>query len=158
MGQTCSYYTKIMAQIENLGDTCANVSSCAAFQKYLQIKEEDEDEKVFELRLDFVLEFDKAPKLPNEEIASKYFQKTQGLPLSNTSLRSDLVEQNGDLQLYLTRLKLMLWTPCKSITRLGLSLMSRIKVEQLFWTDFIPKHFGIFAQLFFKQPKNDLYM
>ena len=86
-----------MAQIENLGDTCANVSSCAAFRKYLQIKEEDEEEKVFELRLDFVLEFDKAPKLPNEEIASKYFQKTSGLPLSNTSLRSDLVEQNGDL-------------------------------------------------------------
>jgi len=96
--QTCSYSKrKIMAQIENLGDTCANVSSCAAFRKYLQAKEADEDEKVFELRLDFVLEFDKAPKLPDAELASKYFQKTQGLPLGNTSLRSDLVEQNGDL-------------------------------------------------------------
>jgi len=97
---------KIMAQIENLGDTCANVSSCAAFRKYLQAKEADEDEKVFELRLDFVLEFDKAPKLPNEEIASKYFQKTQGLPLSNTSLRSDLVKQNGDLTSLLDKAKI----------------------------------------------------
>ena len=88
---------KVMAKIETLGDTCANVNSCAAFRKFLQAKEEDEEEKVFEPRLDFVLEFDKAPKLPDTEIASKYFQKTQGLPLSNLSLRQDLVEQNGDL-------------------------------------------------------------
>ena len=61
-------------------------------------------------RLRFLTAFrtwiDKAPKLPNEEIASKYFQKTSGLPLGNTSLRSDLVEQNGDLTALLDKAKI----------------------------------------------------
>ena len=91
---------------ESLGNTLAKAESCAKFRQFLQAKEVDEEDKLFELRLDFILEFDKLPKRPPTELAKQYFKKTSGLPLNNGNVRQNLVEQNGDLAALLEQARL----------------------------------------------------
>ena len=91
---------------ENLGETLSKSESCAKFRQFLQAKEADEEEKLFEPRLDFVLEFDKLPKKPPQELAAQYFKKTSGLPLNNGNLRQNLVDQKGDLAALLEQARL----------------------------------------------------